>query len=105
MNIGRRDCGSDPQRIGFCRLSPIPCTDRSCGAIMPTHGSFAIPNFPFKIGPYGTATLAYDDFRASGPVSRVSIASGRACGSRLFASDQVSADTAHQHYGATSFLY
>lgn len=34
------------------------------------------PSYPFEVGPYGSSTLAYDQFRRSTPVCRVSLPSG-----------------------------
>jgi cytochrome P450 len=36
----------------------------------------ALPGYPFEMGPYGSSTLAYDRFRKSTPVCRVSLQSG-----------------------------
>jgi cytochrome P450 len=44
--------------------------------MMPSFQSSSIPTFPFDKGPYGAATLAYDEFRASKPVCRILVPSG-----------------------------
>jgi cytochrome P450 len=43
---------------------------------MPSTFLLSLPNFPFDMGPHGTATLAYDIFRMSSPVCQVLVPSG-----------------------------
>ncbi|MBV8383847.1 MAG: hypothetical protein JOZ63_14655 [Planctomycetaceae bacterium] len=43
---------------------------------MTTYATETLPSYPFPFGPFGTSTLAYDEFRRTTPVRRVSVPSG-----------------------------
>jgi cytochrome P450 len=46
------------------------------GEVTVQTGNAKLPAYPFPFGPFGTSTLAYDDFRKSAPVTRIQVPSG-----------------------------